>query len=833
MSLNLNPWLALLLGILIGWVLEWLLELWFFRRRRLECQRRLADVEAQLRTRDEELRREKIRTRALEDQLAVSLTAAPVLVTVVEPPAVEVAVPEIEIAPPEMEIVAPEIKAELTEVEIAAPEVAAELPDVEIAAPLIAAELPEVAIAAPEIKAELPEVEVAAPVIKAELPEVEFAAPLIAAELPEVEIAAPEIKAELPEVEIAAPEIKAELPEVEIAAPDIKAELPEVEVAAPAVKAELLEVEFAAPVIKAELPEVELVAPVIKAELPEVGFAAPDIETELPEVEIAAPAVKAELPEVELVAPEIKAELPGIAVAAPAVGAALSGIAVAAPGVKAELPEVEIAAPTVKAELPEVEFAAHEIKAELPEVEIAAPAVKAELPEVELVAPEIKAELPGIAVAAPAVGAALSGIAVAAPGVKAELPEVEIAAAAIEAELPEIEIATPAVKAGLPAVEIAAPDVTPKGKAQDDLTVIRGIGPKFAAQLAAAGIASFAALAAATPDQLREAAKAPTWQQVDYDTWIAEAKTLGTQSRSAGDDLLIIEGIGPVYAAKLQAAGITTFAQVAAANDARLTEIIQAPAWRKVDYASWRDQARLAAAGAETDLQTLQDSLNAREGQGDDLALIYGVGDKTAAALKAGGITTFTALAAASPEELDGIIKQVGLRAGDYAAWSAQARRLAGKRSQGIINLVACPQDLGKVKGVGAVYETKLYEAGIGTFSELANTDEAELRRIFALKDFQRVDLAAIQADAQRLAEETQSVGRGWAGTPPDDFEPLQGIGPTFEGRLYDAGICTYQALADATVEQLAAICKAPAWRMPDYANWIAQAKELLAQQGR
>jgi predicted flap endonuclease-1-like 5' DNA nuclease len=54
-----------------------------------------------------------------------------------------------------------------------------------------------------------------------------------------------------------------------------------------------------------------------------------------------------------------------------------------------------------------------------------------------------------------------------------------------------------------------------------------------------------------------------------------------------------------------------------------------------------------------------------------------------------------------------------------------------------------------------------------------------------------------------------------------------------YEGRLYDAGICTYQALADATVEQLTEICKAPAWRMPDYANWIAQAKELLAQHGR
>ncbi len=39
--MSLNPWFALLLGILIGWVLNWLLEVLFFRHRRLETQRQL------------------------------------------------------------------------------------------------------------------------------------------------------------------------------------------------------------------------------------------------------------------------------------------------------------------------------------------------------------------------------------------------------------------------------------------------------------------------------------------------------------------------------------------------------------------------------------------------------------------------------------------------------------------------------------------------------------------------------------------------------------------------------------------------------------------------
>ncbi len=759
MSLNLNPWLALLLGILIGWVLEWLLELWFFRRRRLECQRRLADVEARLRTRDEELRREKIKTGSLEDRLAASLAVAPAVTA-----AVEMAAPVAEIGIPQREVAWP--TAEL------------EAPAVEVVVPEAAIELPELAVEAPQIGQR-------------------------------------DITAEVEPVAGVA---------VAVVAPEVTPETGELQ-------AELLEAQLEAALPEAELPAVSLEAPYVRAVLPQEELKATELAAGLPEVELEAPAIAAELPALELGVPGVAAPIAGPA------AVALGAAAGEKPAVDAELPEVEIAVPEIKAELPEVEIEAPEVKAELPEVEIAAPAVKAELPEVEIAAPEVKAELLEVEIEAPEVKAELPEVEIAAPAVKAELPEVEIEAPAVKAGLPEVEIEAPEVKAGLPAIEIEAPPIAPgpatNGNAQDDLTLIRGIGPKFAVQLAAAGITSFAALAAATPEQLRDAAKAPTWQQVDYDAWIAEAKDLAGRPRSAGDDLLIIEGIGPVYAAKLQAAGITTFAQLAAADNARLTEIIQAPAWRKVDYDAWREQARLAAAGDEASLQVLQDKLYARAGQGDDLALINGVGDKTAAALKAAGITSFAALAAATPEQLDEITKKAGLHTGDYAAWIAQAGQFAGKRSQGITDLVACPQDLAKVKGIGSVYETKLYEAGIGAFSELANTDEAELRRIFVLMEFQKIDLAAIKADAQRLAEETQTVGRGWTGTPPDDFEPLTEIGPTYEGRLYDAGICTYQALANATVEQLAEICKAPAWRMPDYANWIAQAKELLAQQGR
>ncbi len=61
------------------------------------------------------------------------------------------------------------------------------------------------------------------------------------------------------------------------------------------------------------------------------------------------------------------------------------------------------------------------------------------------------------------------------------------------------------------------------------------------------------------------------------------------------DDLTLIEGIGPKIAGVLQAAGITTFAQLAQTDPARLADIMRSERLRLADPATWPEQARLAA----------------------------------------------------------------------------------------------------------------------------------------------------------------------------------------------------------------------------------------------
>ena len=151
-------------------------------------------------------------------------------------------------------------------------------------------------------------------------------------------------------------------------------------------------------------------------------------------------------------------------------------------------------------------------------------------------------------------------------------------------------------------------------KADDDLLIIEGIGPKINEALRAAGITTFAQLARTDEARLRQIMEGAglrftpsitTWaKQADYlargdqkgfeeytayliagqdpnAIQTAESQTGGAVVLSSvrrgikSDDLLIIEGIGPKMNQALLAAGIDTFAELAATSEARLRQIIE------------------------------------------------------------------------------------------------------------------------------------------------------------------------------------------------------------------------------------------------------------------
>lgn len=83
----------------------------------------------------------------------------------------------------------------------------------------------------------------------------------------------------------------------------------------------------------------------------------------------------------------------------------------------------------------------------------------------------------------------------------------------------EIDITTPLVAE-------SPEEASPAEEHRDRLEAIHGIGPKFAERLHAAGVHTFSALSAQSPEHLLKIVQAQPWQKVEPERWIQEAKAL-------------------------------------------------------------------------------------------------------------------------------------------------------------------------------------------------------------------------------------------------------------------------------------------------------------------
>ncbi len=88
-------------------------------------------------------------------------------------------------------------------------------------------------------------------------------------------------------------------------------------------------------------------------------------------------------------------------------------------------------------------------------------------------------------------------------------------------------------------------------------------------------------------------------------------KAKAAKEKTATDDLKIIEGIGPKIEEILHAAGIDSFATLAAKQASEISEILlaQGSRFKMFDPTTWPEQADLAAKGKFDELQVLKDSL--------------------------------------------------------------------------------------------------------------------------------------------------------------------------------------------------------------------------------
>ncbi len=252
-------------------------------------------------------------------------------------------------------------------------------------------------------------------------------------------------------------------------------------------------------------------------------------------------------------------------------------------------------------------------------------------------------------------------------------------------------------------------------------------------------------------------------EKVDLNQLSQEA---ATGAGTTGDDLTLIEGIGPRIQELLYQNDIRTYAQLAGCDVERLRGILLAagPSFRMADPASWPRQARLAAAHDWVRLQTLKQQLTAGvrrpapekapaapQSAGplppDDLTILEGIGPKIQELLYQNEILTFAELATCDVARLRAILLAGGptFRMADPTSWPRQARLAAAHdwpRLQALNEQLAGgvrrpprpsrEDDLTIIEGIGPQICDHLQRHGIRTFAQLARTDVPRLQEILA-----------------------------------------------------------------------------------------------------
>jgi predicted flap endonuclease-1-like 5' DNA nuclease len=174
------------------------------------------------------------------------------------------------------------------------------------------------------------------------------------------------------------------------------------------------------------------------------------------------------------------------------------------------------------------------------------------------------------------------------------------------------------------------------------------------------------------------------------ETPLPEPAPAGELAEEEGDDLTMVDGIGPKTNEALKAAGISTYAALGEMKPDAITAALHAQGVRpggNID--TWPQQARYAARGDWSGLRRYVSRL--KTDQTDDLLVLDGVGPKIAEALKTAGVGTFEAVAEQTPDDLRAIMSaaNVPVVGNSIETWPRQAKLAAAEDWPGLMRYIA------------------------------------------------------------------------------------------------------------------------------------------------
>ena len=340
-----------------------------------------------------------------------------------------------------------------------------------------------------------------------------------------------------------------------------------------------------------------------------------------------------------------------------------------------------------------------------------------------------------------------------------------------------------------------------------------------------------------------------------------------------GNDLKLLEGVGPRVENILNTHGISTYSKLAETDPSDLRSILdkEGGRFRYLDPTSWPQQAGLARDGRWEDLEELQEELiggvyygpSGQYKDADDLKRIEGIGPRVEGLLNNKGIHTWKQLADSDTDNLKDILKVAGGRYREMnpTSWPRQANLAANGKWEELDTLQeeliggeyiaggpvgaaagAEQDDLKAIEGIGTNVAEILNNAGINSYEDLSSKSPQELRLIldkegerFANLDPTSWPQQAWLATSGRWKElsdlQDELIGGLYVGPSGkaksgDDLTRLEGITPRVEGLLHSAGITSFKDLEDTDSVKLRGILSAAGapYNSLDTSSWGKQA---------
>jgi predicted flap endonuclease-1-like 5' DNA nuclease len=329
----------------------------------------------------------------------------------------------------------------------------------------------------------------------------------------------------------------------------------------------------------------------------------------------------------------------------------------------------------------------------------------------------------------------------------------------------------------------------------DDLRRIEGIGPKIAAALVAAGYPTYAKIAAATEDELREAVAS---QGIKF---APSASSWADQAQ---------------YLVDSDADGLEEYQDYLVGGQERRAKFNEKVDYADVDEIDGADAKAAAIAEDEAEAAAAPEPAAELEPEPEpepqDLQRIEGIGPKIEAALKAAGYTTYAKLAGTSEDELRAALAAGGITFAPAAtSWSDQAQYLVDGDEDGLQE-----------------YQDYLIGGQDRASKFTENVDYADVDEI---KDADAKAAAIAEDEAEAAAApEPEPAAEPEPEPEPQDLQRIEGIGPKIDAALKAAGYTTYAKIADTPESRLREALAAGGIKFaPAAASWAEQAK-LLAE---